>query len=279
MKIDLSVIVINLISAIIIFFLGIIYSKIISKKIREHFNVMRKIFPFQLKKNNRLVLTFGYVKPEKITNYSVEQGDLTALLSLKDLIELYDSNCKIEICDSISIKDNFNLYKNLFILSGPKWNKITEYFIGRLGSPITFNKNPAGLLVKTARMNKGIIHETIRREGEIADECYGVVIGGKIKNNISEEQNIMICAGRTTLSTNGSLLFLRQIMNKKDEYKELEKRGLMKSLKKWGILLKVNRKFSDKTRIVRPLQSNDVSIEIISLFLEEDFLKPYEYRY
>ena len=186
MKIHLAGIIVNLISAFIIFCLGIIYSKTLGKRIREHFNIMRKIFPFQLKKDNNLVLTFGYVKPEKVKNYSIEQGDVTALLSSKDLIELYDSNCKIDICDSISIKDNFNSYKNLFILSGPKWNKITEYFIGRIGSPITFNKNPVGLLVKTARMNKEIIYETIRREGELADECYGIVIGGKINNNISE---------------------------------------------------------------------------------------------
>ena len=271
-------IIINLISSPIAFIAGIIYKKILVP-IGKYQNVLLKILPFNLQSEDKIVLTYGYVLPETTSNYMIEEGDLIALFTAKELISSHYSEQNFLLQDSITIANDLSSYKNIFSLSGPKWNKITEYYLGQIGSPATFSKKPKGVAVKTSRMHEPLIYETLRKEGQLATTCYGIIIGGRLNVNDTTEKNILICSGRTTLSTNGCLLFLRQLSRKSDFYEELKKRGLFKAQKKWGILLKVESQFMPKIDINRPLRSNDVKIQIVNVYLEEDFLQPYEYSY
>ena len=272
-------IIINLISAPLIFFGGILFNKTLGQRIRRHMNTLRNLMHFRLKGEDKILVTFGYVIPEASTNYVIEQGDVTALLSAKDLIISFCPEQQLELRDSISVKDNFASQRNIFSLSGPKWNKVSEHYLGQLGSPATFCRNPKGVMVNTSRMSEPIIYKTVRKDHELAQTCYGLIVSGRLNHDTKEEQNIVICAGKTTLSTNGSLLFLRQLSRKSDAYQELRKRGILKSLNKWGLLLKVDRQFASSRGIIRPLQPNDVNIQIVNVFLEEDFVPPYEYDY
>src|SRR5437879_4459989 len=88
---------INIASAPIVFLLGRGYQRKISPSIARRLNVLRSLLPFELQ-DESLVITYGYVMPRnKGDLYSVEQGDLIALLKAYQLVTTFCRSQQIQI--------------------------------------------------------------------------------------------------------------------------------------------------------------------------------------
>ena len=243
-------------------------------------NKLRSILPFDFSNHKTIMLTYAYISPTTTsTAYVVEQGDLMALIKAYDIaITMIEKDKRIHILDGYSIENSYTTFPNIFSISGPKWNPITKILLGQLGAPIEFFKNSStdkGILVKTSKMQTGTSYKCEKTGTEkLPKICYGVIFAGEIENNDGSKQNILICAGSSTLSTNGCLLFLSQLSNSKFKVKQIKNKGIFKQ-KKWGILLKIENN-TRRNRISSPLHTNDVTISVEKTFFQDDFLFKYE---
>lgn len=242
-------------------------------KTRTH--SLRSILPFDLSKNKHIVLTYGSIPPKNtLSTHTVEQGDLIALLKAHDIVQLIGKEKSLLVHDALSISSSYELHTNIFSISGPKFNRVTRILLGRIGAPITFVKSPAkGINVKTSKMKQKVFFKCVRDETKLPKICFGVILAGEVENNDGSKQEVLICAGSSTLSTNGCLLYLSQLSKSKIKVKQEKRKGLFKQ-KKWGLLLRIENRKSVDT-IHTPLHSNDVSIEIEKVFIQDDFLPSY----
>lgn len=277
MALILISLLINIVSAPIVFWLGRGYQRKISPSISRRLNVLRSLLPFELQ-HEPLVITYGYVMPRnKGDLFSVEQGDLIALLKAYQLVTTFCGSQQIQILDSFSLRSSIDLHKNIFTLSGPKWNPVTDYYLGRLGSPAQFSSNPRGIRVQTPAMNSPVFYRTEREDGKMASDCYGLILSGSIQED-GRWHNVLICAGRTTLSTNACLLYLNTLACSSASLKELKHHGIS-SEKKWGVLLKVRNNRPQSNMIEGPLHEGDVDVSVVQTFLPDDFHSPYVHDY
>ncbi len=242
-------------------------------KARTH--ELRSILPFDLSKNKHIVLAYGSIPPvNTLSTHTVEQGDLMALLKAHDIAQLIGKEKSLLVHDSLSISSSYELHTNIFTISGPKWNPVTRILLGRIGAPITFTKSPSkGINVKTTKMKHKEFYNCVKDNTKLPKVCYGVILAGEVENNDGTKQEVLICAGASTLSTNSCLLYLSQLSKSKIKVKQAQSKGLFKQ-KKWGLLLQIeNRKSVDTMHT--PLHENDVNIKIEKVFFQEDFLPSY----
>ena len=266
----------GIISNLIVLFIGIIFGSKIENILRERKNYFYKLLPFDFTKNKPIIITFGYVSHNlNSKNYSIEQGDLIALLSCFKILTPIGKKNELFFKESINIINDLNLHTNIFTISGPKWNPVTRYFLGEIGAPVKFHKNPKGIYVKTALMARRKFYQIDKEEGKLPKTCYGVIFSSKFKDSYNQDYNVFICAGASTLSTNGCILFLNLLSKSKEMFNDIEKKGISKD-EKWGLLLQVNTKQIDSISDV--LQEKDVSIKIKKVFNKNDFLQPYTYE-
>ena len=267
---------INLVSAVILFFLGILFNSKITPLINRQINPLRAFFYSNSKSQlNQSVVVHGYVRSEN-DRYFIEQGDLQALMQMEYIVSELCSSDKIIIKDGIHKSNDFHNVQNLFSISGPKWNKYTENLIGLLGSPVTFKKTQKQILVRTSRMESPVIYSTKLNAENKIEVCYGFLIYSKLQVSSGNQINVLVACGRTTFSTNASALLLKHISKRVGVYKELKGRGLFTSSTKWGVLFKVSLDHKNKSKI---FSGNEINFEIVQVFSEDDFLDSYTYEY
>jgi hypothetical protein len=267
-------IILGIIASVIANIIGFYTGNRIYTFLKARMHELRSILPFDFTKNKPIVLAYGSIPPTDITNtHTVEQGDLIALLKAYEIAAMIGKDKSLLVYDGLSIYSSYELHANIFTISGPKWNPVTRILLGRLGAPITFTKTPKGIIVKTTKMKKEHFYECKKEEAKLQKICYGVILAGEVENNSGTKQNVLICSGASTLSTNGCLLFLSQLSKSQIKVKQVQSMGLFRQ-KKWGLLVKIkNNKSVDS--IHSPLHENDVSITIEKIFFQKDFLPSY----
>ena len=266
-------IAINIISAPIIFIFGIIFTKKIFPSINERFNPLAKyIAPKNPGGGKNICVIHGYARTksqQKDIAY-IQEGDLGALLASSKLLSSSFDEKKITFKDGIEKNDCGEEYDTVICVSGPKWNKCTEHYIGAVGSPVSFLKNPKCVSAQTSKMNTPNIYQTETNDDGTINTCYGFVVYSELSNENYEKKNILICCGRSTHSTYASLSVLTQIKNRSGVYRTLKSRGIFQSKGAWGVLFKITKKETENT---------PYKIDIMQVFLRDEFLDPYIYEY
>ena len=266
----------NVITAPGVFLLGRLYSRRLEPKIARRFHVLRSIMPFDFSSPVPLAVVYGIVPPSMERSFAVEQGDLQALIKAQQLLsQLYEPD-RFHYQDGRSILQNLDHERNIFCLSGPRWNPVTAHFLGQLGSPARFVGTPAQIAVQTPEMNAPNSFETTRQPGQLATVCHGLILSGVHVMPNGAKQHVLMCAGRSTLSTSACISFLQQISRTPALVKDLHKRGI-RGDKKWGLIIRVERAAPEA--LMEPFHEIDMDIKIVRYFAETDFAQPYRFQY
>lgn len=266
-------ITVNIVSALIIFLLGAIFTKKIYPALEKKFNPLVKFLRIKNGNDrNRMCVIHGYARARSQNKniLYIEQGDLHALMHANEILSTTFDKSYISFKDGI-VRNNCAMDNDVVLcISGPKWNKCTERYIGELGSPLKFLKTPKCVSVKTSRMDVPVNYVTEMATDGTITTCYGFVVFGQIDNKEKGTKNILICCGRSTHSTNASISILGDIKHRKGIYKELKTRGVINAPGSWGILFKVTKTNS---------MSTPYEINIVQVFLRDDFIQRYKYEY
>jgi len=236
------------------------------------------LLPFEVGKHAPLVVAHGYVHgPAASDRAAVEHGDLIAIIKAHELALRVAPREAIHIRDGRDIGRGPHEPPNLFSVSGPKWNPTASQLLGALGSPITFRYRPRGLAVQTPSMATPEIYET-QRESGLPTVCYALVLSGTLQARAGRSQHVVMCAGRTTISTEASLLFLEEAERSWRLRLRLLRLGARRA-KPWAALLRVDVATADDERLPAQPSADVFKVNLVRLLTGEDFYAPYEYSY
>lgn len=245
---------------------------------------LRALVPFDLRKNAPIVVTYGAVAdPQRAGRYSVEDGDVTALMRANQIAAWIASHERVLLKPAQSLIASLELHRNVFSISGPKWNPAAHRLIGALGSPIDFAGDERALVVLTREQeDEGVAAEsykTDREPGSLATTCHGLIVAGEREiPDQDQRQRVMIATGRTTLSTHAALLFLSLLASSKERQRSLRDNGIEPG-SPWAVLLRVDREVYDIDLGERPLDEADVKITVLRSFTARDFRQPFRSAY
>src|SRR5436853_305542 len=97
-------ILINVLAAPVIFFLGALCQRRLAPAFARRRLALRPLLPFTVGRNDPLILTYGYVKPTGDgQQYAIEQSDLMALL------RAYQFTARLRPSEQIRILDAYSL--------------------------------------------------------------------------------------------------------------------------------------------------------------------------
>jgi len=198
-----------------------------------------------------------------------EIGDIEATMIV---YKCFNKLTKKEISHQVGNEKNYIKDSNIVSVGGPKWNKVTESLIGKLGSPFYFTSTKIGLLEKRKSHTTENIYNldvTISASNIKTIKTYGFIIIAKsyFMNNVP---SAVVIAG---LSTYGNLISARYLSTlKKREAKFLKKR--LKHDKRIGLMIEGKVEIDTNGTIL-----DTPNIKLLSWIPENDFLEPYDYNY
>ena len=257
---------------IALFFLGNFYHDKIAIKISKQRRLLLKIMSLIKTKDSKVAIIYGCVTPQRDSDaFFLEQGDFSAIIKSKDIIGKVFPTSKQDFLPGVNLCPDLLNYENIFSISGPKWNPITAKIINDLGCPVEFDFERRIVRVINNITMKSIEYETKKIDGELATECYGIILSGSIKKAGSALQKVIVCAGRTTISTYSCVSYLNYLSCSKNEIKKLIKKGI-NSNTNWCILLRTRRLQQENKGTNIPLHDVDVSIDVVQIFHQDDFL-------
>lgn len=167
--------------------------------------------------------------------------------------------------------------KNIVIsVGGPKWNKITEFLIGALGSPVKFKDGPnnKGVFLKIKGFENKIEYKETEENNVKNISDVGVIIIGKgtaLKDKI-KAKSVCVVTGYSVYGVRLAAEYLKMIKLEPKKY------GINKIKEHSKICLLIKGNISiDENGEVMPLPV--INEENIVIIYEDDFLDPYPYRY
>lgn len=264
----------NLIS----FLTGILFKTYLYTWYKRRTNPLRGLLPFG-NKPHQIAVAYGIIPPNESKKiYTIEEGDTHIIQGIQEVLSQMYGKRRLHVRSYVAIEQSLEIFDNVVSMSGPKWNRITENFIGQLGSPIQFGKSfgSDGLVLLNSEMQIAHKYDSIRTADTIAKKCYGFIIAGRIKRSDGMVQNVLVCAGNSTLSTYGALLFLRNLASDKKQTKQIKKQ-LRKNKNRWGLVIEVTN--SQSTQGYFPINSAYIQLKPVNVLRDSDFLSPYEYHY
>ena len=268
----------SVIANFVFFFLGIFFKTYIYPIYKKYTNPLRNILPFG-SNPSKIDVAYGLIQPSYSKQiFTVEEGDMLIIQGINNILSTIYSKKSIRINSYLAIEHNLEAVQNIVTLSGPKWNRITEHFIGQLGSPVRFGKayDLDGLVIVDDKNQIIDSFESKRTPSTLAQKCYGFIIAGKVRRSDGLFQNVLICAGNSTLSSYGTILLLRNLLNDRKESKKIKKSLSAKKIP-WGIIIEVsNSQIAEKHF---PLDPSYVKLKPIKFLIESDFLPMFDYKY
>ena len=269
----------NVIWGPIAFGAGQLYQKRLAPGVHRATHSLRSILPFAWGANEQLTITYGYVMPAGQTQVlSIEQGDVLALLKAHELASTFWSPERIRIQDSNALLPDLLARRNVLSISGPKWNKVTEHYLGTLGCPVHFISNPRALACHAPGRELPALYETQGRRGAIAQVCHGLIVSGSVEAAGGERQNVVLCAGRTTLCTNACLLYLARLSRSPGLLDELRCGGAIAS-SRWAVIVRVENVGVQEGGLESPLLERHVRLKAVRIVSEAEFIPPYAEAY
>ena len=99
------------------------------------------IFPPR-RKSNDIWITYALIPPseQEVSQYTIEEGDARSLFTLVSFLSEAYKREQINVQNHEDIRSELDGIQNLICLSGPLYNKTTELYIGRSGSPVRFKQ-------------------------------------------------------------------------------------------------------------------------------------------
>lgn len=269
---------INLAASLIWAVVGAIFYRFAVIPLRRTRSSLSRTLPFDMKQP--ISICYGLIPPGPGTvYYSVAEGDLSAInYASNTLASMYG----VDTVRTYSFHTTEMLLgdlTNILSISGPKWNRVTELMMGRLGVPFAFDETD-GLIVRHADGQS----TTYRAErSPTGDEriCYGFVCGGDIQTPAGKRQHVVICAGLNTLSTYGAVVFL---MSLREHFSLRRNRRLTPGRRgsRWGIVLRVENtavRDDDAGSSRNPMDSDHIQLDMIDTLPDHDFNAPFVYRF
>ncbi len=166
-------------------------------------------------------------------------------------------------------------------IGGPKWNKATEYLIGKLGSPVAYKEGTKSLLIRNnidlsvARLE---FSDVATGAGRTVRD-YGVIIVGKkgYFDSLGDSSIDSACVlmGYSTVGVRVAAEYLRKLASpkKKQAVKSLLDEHLARKCNRFCLVI-----FAD-VRITAAGEYMDHDEVELRFMPEGDFSKPYHYSY
>lgn len=268
--------------------LGIVLFKLYLE-IKRRKNTLRQILGIKIqeiqflppgRKYKNIYISYGLVPPSELSipEYAIEEGDARSLYTLVSFLsDVYDRDA-INVLNHEDIRSELENVDSLVTLSGPTYNKVTEYYLGRTGSPLGFFwENGSGGIRTELSDYEPEKWETQYDENEKITKCYGIVLRSKI-NLEGKSQTVIIIAGITSLSTYGGVKLLQRIYRDTDLQSTIIEEDL-DSKSDWLCLYSVENWESSASwrKNKTPFKRIDININIEKIFTDSDFGEPYNY--
>ncbi|MEU9365645.1 hypothetical protein AB0D78_27950 [Streptomyces avermitilis] len=268
---------VNLLASLIWAIAGVVAYRFVFLPVMRARTALSRLLPFDLR--GKICICYGLLPPRPGTvYYTVAEGDLAAINTADSTLAGTYGRSRVQTMSFYSTEVRLGEIDNLLSISGPKWNRVTEVLLGRLGSPMTFNQTD-GLVVQRPGSAPVEYHAVRRPDGD-EQTCYGFVCGGVVLTPTGKEQNVVVCAGLNTLSTYGVVVFLTAL---REQYSFRRYPGLSPRRigKRWGIIIRVESVSNPNTSgpVRRPVDPDHIAIEVIDVLAEDDFSQPFVYRF
>lgn len=209
-------------------------------------------------------------KDAHMVRTTLAYGDITATLLIYDRLK---STYLGKVEHSIGNYPNLVTEGNVVSIGGPRWNKVTEFLLGRLGSPLYFEKDFEGIVEKRKSHTSENIHTpTIEsfESGNIKIHERGFVICGRdcfVNPNLP---SATIVAGYSTFGVLVAAQYLANLSGK--ELKELKART--RNDKRFCLLIEGEIEI-DESMVTAHIENPT----LIMLIPEQDFLEPYSFSF
>jgi len=272
-------IVSELISNLIWVLLGAVILYVYSKLLKPYSTALHYVLPFRFNKVP-IHICYGLVSPNPHNErFTIEEGDITALYTLVSLMNEVYGEKRIKVQSYIPTYHALETIDNLVSLSGPWWNKVTELYMGRLGSPVIFDR-ASDKVVFTDSNDQVKIFGTEKDASETPISCHGIVLVGEVRTAIGHKKYVVICGGNSYLSTYASVLVLQRLYTQKSMWVELYRKGLLNQ-KKWGVIFKVESISHAQHDVLQnaPMNFAELNLTAVEYIPESKFKESFEYHF
>jgi hypothetical protein len=276
-----TTVLINILSSLLFALLGAVAYRFTLEPLQRRVNVLSRLLPLSVR-GAPIVLCYACISRRSKHNrhmYTVEDGDVAALIAATTLLRDNYSAKRLIVINQFVTEATVSTIKNLLCVGGPGANQITERYIGVTGSPVWFDRTPGSVAVSSDGSvdPSERLMTTFRESGEPAI-CHGVIIAARIKNAIGQAQNVVICAGYTTLGTYGAVLYLHRLENCRRVPPELRS---LRSGNRWAIVLRVcdRAPVNAERASGLPVNPGYIDLSITHALSALSFRAPYDYQY
>jgi hypothetical protein len=211
--------------------------------------------------------------------YLSEEGNLATVCTLVEVLAQVLGRVHLQRVSHLSTVAEPEYRRAMLSASGPRFNRITEQYIGKLGSPVWFSKSSRSLIYRDSTTGKEEVYVTKRADAGLALRCYGVILSG-ILGTGEDRRRVLISAGTTTLSTFGTAVYLRRLSTTSGLARDLRRHGIVPG-RRWGLVVEVVNELAKDTAVLESIPFNEelVHTTVVRHLKEQDFGKPYDYDY
>ncbi len=267
-------IIFAIIASIIFAILGAASFRYLYLPYRRRTNALSRLSPLDFSKDP-VYLCYGLVSPgESDKHYTVAQGDLSAItLGYRVLADNYGGE-RVRIQNCMVTEPHLNEVSNLLTISGPRWNSITERYMGRLGSPLRFADDRKAVILHKPGDSQKTFANTYRPSGD-PEVCYGIVLGGIVMRG-GRAQNVLICAGSNSFSTYGCVITLDELRRSRS-LGRMGKLVELRSQSHWGMIVRVQNlsPTSAASRGLLPFEGSQLEVEVERTLVAAEFSEPF----
>lgn len=244
--------------------------------IADKYSFERRIL--HARRKDKCLLTYGIIL-ETISKHkysAVEEGDGNALARTYSKIAKIFQPESITTINSNEIEGLLGRSDFVVSLSGPVWNKTTEFLLGRCGSP-AWIESEKGLVYKKDGSVKSL--KTQYNENTTPTTCYGVLLCTTRLIAGVHKQRILVLFGLSNLSTYAaSVLFEKLKIYIRRKYNIFRRNWLFR--KKFCIIFKVDSRYiKSRSGDSFYLSEDQSEIEIIDVISSKGFQESWDYSY
>ncbi len=270
-------ILIDLIASVIFTILGAVSYRYLYLPYRRRTNALSRLSPLDFSKDP-VYLCYGLVSPDEPgKHYTVAQGDLSAITLGYQILEENYGGERLRIQNCITTEPHLNEVSNLLTISGPRWNSITERYMGRLGCPLRFADDRKSLILRERGGSREIFTNTYRPSG-YPEVCYGIILGGVMRLSGDRAQNVVICAGSDSFSTYGCVIILDDLRHSRS-LRHMGRLAELRNESRWGLIVRVQNlsTSSAEPRGRLPFERGQLEVRVERSLVAAEFAEPYIY--
>lgn len=226
---------------------------------------------------DRAAVSYGLVPPAAGGYYSVEEGDLSAISRVYAATTQIIRKDRVSLINHIDMEGHLATCDHIVSVSGPYFNKLTEFLVGSIGLPAKFVRSDG--TIRTLADPDERFGTTYASPGR-PSECHAILARGIRIRPDGEEQNCIIVAGLSNLSTLAAAIVLQRIDRYIRRFAEAQSNALKPWPGSWCWIIKVVSWRSDDEAIAKlPAREDQLSISVVRSFTASQFASPYDYHF